>query len=102
MSNLKFRGGASALDKAKLLFDKKHEKVADDSQAAELTGAFALVNPIQTVVGPIGEWVLDIENLPMHPSILIYGKRRTGKSFSARWMLFKCFRDYEFGIVCTG
>ena len=68
----------------------------------QLTGAFAMVDPIQTPIGPIGQWILSPENLPLHPSILIYGKRRTGKSYTARWILFNCFRDYDFGIVCTG
>lgn len=67
-----------------------------------LTGAFAMVEPIQTVVGPVGKFLMQPENFPLHPSVIFYGKRRTGKSFTARDMLAKCFRHIPFGICCSG
>lgn len=106
--------GASAADKRKLLQPRKPQDSdrndGDDKEFPKhqqqfepiLTGAFAMVNPIETCLGPIGQFILKPENFPSHPSILFYGKRRTGKSFSARWILFKCFKDYPFGICCTG
>jgi hypothetical protein len=107
--------GASANAKKKFLEPKRQGK--DDRNDGDdreeflqqqqqwnpiLTGAFEIINPIETCLGPIGQFILKPENFPLHPSILFYGKRRTGKSHSARWILSQCFRDYEFGICCTG
>jgi hypothetical protein len=78
----------------------KHSDDEDDDEM--LSGAFALINPINTMCGPIGEFQMEPQNFPRHPSVLFYGKRRTGKSFSCRDMLWKCFADYPFGICCTG
>ena len=64
-------------------------------------GPFEIIDPIPTSVGPIGKWIPDIEHLPKSPSIVAFGKRRTGKSFSLRWIMYNCFRHIPFGIVCS-
>lgn len=103
--------GASKEEKLALLQPKKQHarprakniRQDDDEDGDEmLSGAFALINPINTICGPIGEFQMEPQNFPRHPSVLFYGKRRTGKSFSCRDMLYKCFADYPFGICCTG
>jgi len=63
--------------------------------------AFAVVNPIPSIFGPVGEFVMKPESFPMHPSVVDFGKRRTGKSFTFRWILYNCFRDIPFGVVLT-
>jgi hypothetical protein len=42
-----------------------------------------------------------IENIPMHPSIVSFGKRRSGKSTSVDNFLFHCVQDIPYGIVIT-
>jgi hypothetical protein len=41
------------------------------------------------------------ENFPKHPSLCLFGKRRTGKTFSLRWIMYNCFRHIPFGICCS-
>ena len=72
------------------------------ADASELQGAFEIVDPIPTVIGNIGRFVPDIEHLPKHPSVIAFGKRRTGKTFTTRDLLFKCFRHIPFGVVFSG
>ncbi len=53
--------------------EKKEEK-EDKSGKPEKTNqathsAFLVVDPIETIVGPIGRFMPDIESLPMHPSV---------------------------------
>lgn len=93
--------------KKPLVVDSNARKATMTKQVAAetkevLTGAFAMVEPIPTVVGPVGKFLMQPENFPLHPSIIFYGKRRTGKSFTARDMLAKCFRHIPFGICCSG
>jgi hypothetical protein len=110
MSGPQYRGGASVAQKKQFLQgtsktkkdsgqpeikQERHEEVA-------LTGVFRIEHPINTCLGPIGQFIMEPDALPKHPSILFYGKRRTGKSYSARWILYKCFSDYPFGICCSG
>lgn len=54
-------------------------------------------NPIQTIVGPVGEFIASPEYFPEHPSMVVFGKRRTGKTFFLRWLMSKAFRDIPFG-----
>ena len=110
MSGPQFRGGASAATKKQFLKGTKkptQEKESTECQIDQrdqgvLDGAFRIEHPIDTIVGPIGQFIMEPDSFPKHPSILFYGKRRTGKSYSCRWILFKCFSDYPFGICCTG
>jgi len=84
-------------EKAEFLkIDKPRKKKQKDSPDSD---PFAIVDPIDTCVGPIGRWIPDIEHLPKSPSIVFFGKRRTGKSFSGRWILYNCFRHIPFGCV---
>lgn len=72
------------------------------ADSSELQGAFEIVDPIPTVIGDIGRFVPDIQHLPLHPSVIAFGKRRTGKTFTTRDLLFKCFRHIPFGVVFSG
>jgi hypothetical protein len=80
-------------------------KIAEDNakfdRSEPLEGAFALVEPIPTCVGPIGKFVAEPDMMPLCPSIVAFGKRRTGKSFTFRDIMYHCFRDLPFGIVLT-
>lgn len=86
---------------------KKDEKedehdAAPEQQTELLDGPFAIVDPIDTIVGPIGKFIMEPENFPMHPSVILFGKRRTGKTFTLRDIMYHCFRDIPFGICMTG
>jgi hypothetical protein len=70
-----------------------------DAQKTAYEGAFEIIDPIETCVGPIGKWIPKLENLPHAPSIAAFGKRRTGKSFTFRWIMYNCFRHIPFGVV---
>ena len=64
-------------------------------------GIYPIINPVQTMLGPIGEFIVEPENFPVHCSMGLFGKRRTGKSFSLRWIMYNAFKDTPFGIVLT-
>lgn len=106
---------ATAADKKKFLkgdnaaLQSKWKEVKEDdkqegkqSKGEMLTGPFAIINPIPSIVGPLGEFQCIPENFPLHPAIVGFGKRRTGKSYTFRDVLFKAFRDIPFGICMTG
>ena len=78
------------------------EEEDNDKEACSKSDAiFGIVNPINTCVGPIGEWQVCPESFPSDPSVILFGKRRTGKTFTLRWILYNCFRHYKFGVVFT-
>lgn len=54
-----------------------------------------------TIVGPIGEWRCIPENLPNHPTLAFFGKRRTGKSTTITNILYHCCGKIPFGIVMS-
>lgn len=56
---------------------------------------------IDTLVGPIEEWDCCPENLPHHPTLAFFGKRRTGKSTTMTNILEKCCQDIPFGLVLS-
>lgn len=56
---------------------------------------------IKTVLGPIYEYIAEPENVPSHPSIVSFGKRRSGKSTSMDNWFFHCIRDVPFGLCIT-
>lgn len=56
---------------------------------------------IQTVIGPMFEYEATIENVPLHPSIVSFGKRRSGKSTSMDNWMMHCLKHLPFGIVMT-
>jgi hypothetical protein len=58
-------------------------------------------NTIQTVVGPIFEWLCIPENLPNYPTIAVFGKRRTGKSTTITNILYHCCQNIPFGLVMS-
>lgn len=54
---------------------------------------------IATIAGPIHEWLPVPENLPKHPTMAYFGKRRTGKSTTITNVLFHCCQGIPFGLV---
>ena len=76
-----------------------------DSESAtsveEVTEAREGKNVIHTHLGPVYEFEATEENIPMHPSILAAGKRRTGKSTSLDNLMEKTMQHIPFGIVMT-
>ena len=56
---------------------------------------------IQSCVGPIHEWACVPENLPNHPTLAFFGKRRTGKSTTITNIACHCCQDIPFGIVMS-
>lgn len=56
---------------------------------------------VATVAGPIHGWKPCPENLPAHPTMAFFGKRRTGKSTSITNVAFHCCQDIPFGIVMS-
>ena len=76
--------------------DKKAQKPNVKGQSS-IPPMFRPQNPIQTIVGPVGEFIALPEYFPEHPSMVVFGKRRTGKTFFLRWLMSKAFRDIPFG-----
>ena len=62
-------------------------------------GPFAVIDPIDTPLGPIGKFQMDLEHFPLHPAMCLFGKRRTGKTFTLRDVMAKCFTHIPFGVV---
>jgi len=58
-------------------------------------------NTIDTICGPISEWACVPENLPHHPTLAFFGKRRTGKSTTITNILYHCCQDIPFGLVMS-
>lgn len=56
---------------------------------------------IESCVGPVHHWACIPENLPNHPTLAFFGKRRTGKSTTITNILFRCCRKIPFGIVMS-
>lgn len=77
--------------------EEDEEKKTQENVGDGNFNPYDVINPISTCVGPVGEFILQKEALPKHPSLVLYGKRRTGKSYSLRWLMFNCFRDVPFG-----
>lgn len=94
-----FLRGASATTRA--FAEAKAMVPQNVAEAQALGGGFALYDPIETCVGPIGRFLAEPENFPLHPAVALFGQRRTGKSYTLRYLMFKCFRDYPFGMVLT-
>lgn len=81
--------------------DTEEEKQEDFSDPGEISPFFAVINPIPTCVGDIGEFQLIPGIFPVHAAVALFGKRRTGKSFTLRWWMYNCFRHIPFGVVFT-
>jgi len=56
---------------------------------------------LDTVAGPIREWLPCPENLPNHPTMAYFGKRRTGKSTSITNVAYHCCQHIPFGLVMS-
>lgn len=96
-------------DEAESSSSDEHDK--DQEQIPEVTGKHKSVvghsgivcgaNVVTTVAGPIREWLPLPENLPNHPTICFFGKRRTGKSTSITNLAFHTMQGIPFGIVMS-
>ena len=71
------------------------------AETKALGGLYELIDPIDTCAGPIGRFPAVPEALPLHPAIVGFGKRRTGKTYTTRDIFFHCLRHLPFGIVIT-
>lgn len=84
---------------------KAERKVSRNPNAAK--GAAPNVSIITTgnvtpsIVGPIGEWSCEPDNLPNHPTMAFFGKRRTGKSTTITNIAYHCCQDIPFGLVMS-
>lgn len=96
------KGGASLGQKREEPKDADNEETEPEQQTELLEGPFEIIEPIDTLVGPIGKFIMEPENFPLHPSVILYGKRRTGKTFTLRDIMYHCFRDIPFGICMSG
>ena len=71
------------------------------SGEVDASGFYRVEEPIDSIIGPIGKFTPSPEEMPNHPSVGFFGKRRTGKSYAARDLCHKCFQDIPFGVVLT-
>ena len=84
--------------------DKKNdqEKRTDrESHELPVGPMFQIFEPLDTVVGPIGKFILTEDTFPIHPAMAFFGKRRTGKTYTLRWWMYNCFRNIPFGVCFT-
>ena len=83
--------------------DDDEHKEPGGEPAQENTGqeASAGGEAINTCVGPLYKYQPVLENVPSHPSIVSFGKRRSGKSTSTDNWMFHCIQHLPFGIVIT-
>lgn len=56
---------------------------------------------IPSIVGDIKEWKCCPENLPAHPTMAFFGKRRTGKSTTITNIAYHCCQKIPFGLVMS-
>ena len=56
---------------------------------------------LDTVAGPLYEWCAVPDNVPSCPSMVYFGKRRTGKSTSLMNVMFHTMQHIPFGIVMS-
>ncbi len=64
----------------KVLGPDEQPNPENEAEANALGEVFAIVNPIPSCVGPIGQFQVNIDHFPLHPAVCLFGKRRTGKS----------------------
>lgn len=88
---------AAAANKAK--GSARSKKGRDGAKAAPTlqTGT----NTVSTPYGEVHEWLPVPENLPNHPTMAFFGKRRTGKSTTITNLLFHCCQHIPFGLVMS-
>ena len=75
----------------------KEPEVKDEEHQSKGTQTLVTGGVINTCVGPIDEWICCWENLPRHPTIAAFGKRRTGKSTSFMNLAQKTMDHIPFG-----
>lgn len=73
----------------------------EQTAGAQACGIITTGQSINTIVGPIQEWACIPENLPKHPTMAFFGKRRTGKSTTITNILYHCCQDIPFGMVMS-
>ena len=81
--------------------EKKEKEEEKPKEQKLLNNFYSIENPISTCIGEIGEFDPKPEAFPNHPSVGLYGKRRTGKSYTLRCLLYNCFRHVPFGAFHT-
>lgn len=78
-----------------------NEKTKKDTAPAVEAQTFTSQGCLKTVVGDIEEFQPIPEEIPMHPTIAAWGKRRTGKSTTFMNYAFHLMQDIPFGIVMS-
>lgn len=58
-------------------------------------------NPLKTCLGDTYDFKPGPQCMPRFPTILFFGERRSGKSFAARDLLTKSWKEIPFGVVLT-
>lgn len=71
--------------------------------AGQIRNSSITVGPttIPSICGPISEWLPIPENLPNHPTMAFFGKRRTGKSTTITNIAAACCQHIPFGLVMS-
>jgi len=84
---------------------KKPDENAADIAKPKVNLAYSSIQTgptvVNTIAGPIREWLPIPENLPSHPTMAYFGKRRTGKSTSITNVAYHCCRNIPFGLVMS-
>jgi hypothetical protein len=91
-------------DKGKEEESSSEEEVEQEEEHTNPKGDQTLVlgdEVIHTTQGEIYEWKACVENMPMHPSMSFFGKRRTGKSTSIFNIALHTMRHIPFGIAMS-
>ena len=93
----KMEMGSTTAPRAEAPPQQEEKRKESTDKKNNSSSVYEIVDPIQTSAGLIGQFIPTPDAMPNHPSIVLFGKRRTGKSFSLRSIMFNCFRDVPFG-----
>lgn len=74
-------------------YSQKFDEMSESIQTGDET--------LSTSVGEVREWLPVPENLPNHPTLAFFGKRRTGKSTTITNLLFHTCQHIPFGMVLS-
>lgn len=93
------RQGVSERDRHEARKAHNNEKLEAQPSIIKHASMRTTGKTINTIVGPISEWDCCPENLPNHPTMAFFGKRRTGKSTTITNIAYRCCKDIPFGLV---
>lgn len=93
-----------AADEQSTPVEQLEEKENDDETVFSVTENGILVGDtvfIPSANADFHQWLPKPENIPLHPSIVAFGKRRTGKSTTIKNVAFWAMQDLDFGIILS-